>query len=273
MHLPFELDRPLVFFDLETTGLDLKNDRIVELAFIKMTPQGDVLERVRRFNPEIPIPPEATAVHGITDEDVADEVTFCRTARNLVEILDGCDLAGFNIKRFDLHMLIHEMRRCDVEFSLAGRRILDMQTIFHREERRDLSAAAKFYLGREHEEAHTALGDIRTSAAVLGAQLKRYESLPRDIDGLHAYCEEFAPFRTEVDRWFTSEDEGRRFRRGKHKGQPLAEVARNAPDYLHWMLGADDMDEDVLVVVRAALDDAARPTGTPPSDMPLEDPL
>jgi len=266
----FELDRPLVFFDLETTGLDLKNDRIVELAFIKLTPQGDVLERVRRFNPEMPIPPEATAVHGITDADVADEVTFCRTARNLADLLEGCDLGGFNIKRFDLHMLINEMRRCGVEFSLADRRILDMQTIFHREERRDLSAAAKFYLGREHEEAHTALGDIRTSAAVLGAQLERYEGLPRDLDGLHEYCEEFAPFRTEVDRWFSSPEEGRLFRRGKYKGKALADVARQAPDYLHWMLGTDDMDEDVLAVVRQALD-ASRPTAPP--DVAEEDPL
>jgi DNA polymerase-3 subunit epsilon len=271
MHLPFELDRPLVFFDLETTGLDMKNDRIVELAFIKLTPHGDVLERVRRFNPGIPIPPEATAVHGITDADVADEVPFCRTARNLVEILDGCDLAGFNIKRFDLHMLIHELKRCGVEFSMAGRRILDVQTIFHRQERRDLSAAAKFYLGREHEEAHTALGDIRTSAAVLGAQLERYPDVPRDLDGLHAYCEEFAPFRTEVDRWFTSPEEGRVFRRGKHKGQALADVAREAPDYLHWMMGADDMDEDVIAVVREALS-AAQPS-PPMLEEQSEDPL
>jgi DNA polymerase-3 subunit epsilon len=260
MELPFELERPLVFFDLETTGLDLKNDRIIELAFIKLTPQGDVLERVRRFNPGIPIPHEATAIHGITDADVADEVPFCRTARNLVDILDGCDLAGFNIKRFDLHMLIYEFRRCGVEFSLSGRRVLDMQTIFHREERRDLTAAARFYLGREHEEAHTALGDIRTSAAVLAAQLGRYDNVPRDLDGLHAYCEEFAPFRTEVDRWFSSPEDGRRFRRGKHKGQALADVVRDAPDYLRWMLGTDDMDEEVLAVVREALGVEPLPT-------------
>jgi DNA polymerase-3 subunit epsilon len=269
MHLPFELDRPLVFFDLETTGLDLKNDRIVELAFIKLTPQGDVLERVRRFNPGIPIPPEATAIHGITDADVADQVAFCRTARDLVDLLEGCDLAGFNIKRFDLHMLIHELKRCQVDFSLAGRRVIDVQTIFHREERRDLSAAARHYLGREHEEAHTALGDIRSSAAVLGAQLDRYPGVPRDLDGLHTYCEEYAPFRTEVDRWFTGPEEGRAFRRGKHKGQPLADVARDARDYLRWMLGADDMDEEVLAVVREALGESAPPT--PVSDVPQEE--
>lgn len=253
MKLPFELDRPLVFFDLETTGLDLKNDRIIELAFIKWTPHGDVLERERRFNPGMPIPPEATAVHGITDEDVANEVPFCRVAKSLVDTLEGCDLAGFNVRRYDIPLLVYEFNRCDVDFPMEGRRVVDMQNIFHREERRDLSAAARFYLGREHEEAHTALGDIRTSAAVLGGQLERYPHVPRDLDGLHAYCEEYAPTRTEVDRWFAPEDEGRVFRRGKHKGLPLADVARDAPDYLQWMMGANDMDEEVIAIVRIAL--------------------
>lgn len=276
MTLPFALDRPLVFFDLETTGLDMKNDRIVELAFIKWTPHGDVLERERRFNPERPIPPEATAVHGITDADVADELPFCRTARSLADMLEGCDLAGFNVRRFDIPMLIWEFKRCGVDFSMEGRRVVDVQNIFHREERRDLSAAALFYLGREHEEAHTALGDIRTSAGVLAAQLNRYEHIPRDLDGLHAYCEEYAPTRTEVERWFGPEGEGRLFRRGKHKGKPLAEVAREAPDYLNWMLGADDMDEEVIALVRetlAALESDASPTspdanGPDPTDPP-----
>jgi DNA polymerase-3 subunit epsilon len=131
-----------------------------------------------------------------------------------------------------------------------------MQNIFHRNERRDLSAAARFYLGREHEEAHTALGDIRTSAAVLGAQLARYPDIPQDLDGLHQYCEEFAPTRTEVDRWFSAEADGRVFRRGKHQGQPLGEVVRDAPGYLQWMIGADDMDEGVVSIVRAALERA-----------------
>jgi DNA polymerase-3 subunit epsilon len=268
MQLPFALDRPLVFFDLETTGLDFKNDRIIELAFIKVTPQGDVLERVRRFNPGIPIPPEATRVHGITDADVANELPFCRTARSLVEALEGCDLAGFNIRRFDVQMLLEELKRCGQELSLEGRRVLDVQTIFHREEPRDLSAAARFYLGRDHEEAHTALGDIRTSAAVLGAQLRRYEHLPRSLDGLHAYCDEYAPLRSELDRWFAETREARVFRRGRHKGQPLASVARQAPDYLHWMLGAEDMDEDVLRVVREALAEA-EPSQMEPPENPL----
>jgi DNA polymerase-3 subunit epsilon len=221
------------------------------------------MERVRRFNPGTPIPPEATAVHGITDADVADEASFCQRARALEGHLADCDLAGFNIRRFDLQMLIAEFQRCGIDFDLQGRRVIDVQNIFHREEPRDLSAAARFYLGREHEEAHTALGDIRTSAAVLGAQLQRYAHLPRDLDGLHAYCESYAPFLTEVDRWFGPAEEGRVFRRGKHKGRPLDEVARNEPDYLHWMLGADDMPEEVLRIVREALQAAASPLDTP----------
>ena len=264
MDLPFSLDRPLIFFDLETTGLHMKNDRIIELALIKITPQGDVLEKVRRFNPGIPIPPEATAVHGITDADVAGKAPFCARARALADLLEGCDLAGFNIRRFDLGMLIAEFARCGIRFEMEGRRVIDMQNIFHHEEPRDLSAAARFYLGREHEEAHTALGDIRTSAAVLGAQLQRYPRIPQDLEGLHAYCQEHFPLRTEVDRWFSTEEEGRVFRRGKHVGRPLDEVARTEPDYLRWMMGAEDMDEDVIRLVQEALQRQA-PTTAPES--------
>jgi len=264
MDLPFALERPLVFFDLETTGLSLKNDRIVELALIKITPQGDVMERVRRFNPGMPIPPEATAVHGISDADVAGEAPFCARARALHDILEGCDLAGFNVRRFDLGMLVAEFARCGIKLDLAGRRVVDMQNIFHAEEPRDLSAAARFYLGREHEEAHTALGDIRTSAAVLGAQLQRYPHLPRDLDGLHAYCEERYPTRSEVDRWFSSGAEGRVFRRGKHVGRPLAEVVQSDPDYLRWMMRAEDMDEEVVRLVQEALEGEAPPPPPPP---------
>lgn len=258
MELPVPLERPLAFFDLETTGLSIQEDRIVEMALIKVLPSGDVLERVRRFNPGIPIPPEATAVHGITDEDVADEEPFQRRARSLARLLDDSDLAGFNIRRFDVPFLLAEFRRVGVPFDVRGRRLIDMQTIFHREEPRDLSAAARFYLDREHAEAHTALGDIRTSAAVLSAQLERYGHLPRDLDGLHGYCDEHAPFRTALDRWFEETEAGLLFRRGKHKGRLLEDVARHESDYLGWMLGADDMDEEVLEVVRGALDAVGR---------------
>lgn len=253
MELPLPLDRPLVFFDLETTGLNLVTDRIVELALIRLSPRGDVIEKVRRFNPGIPIPPEATAVHGITDEDVADEAPFSRRARALADLLEGCDLAGFNVRRYDLPMLTAEFKRAGVDFDVRGRRVIDMQAIFHVEERRDLSGAARFYLDRAHPEAHTALGDIRTSAAVLSAQLERYAHLPRDMDGLHAYCDEYAPIETAVERWFEASGDGLRFRRGKHRGSLLEDVARGDASYLEWMLGLDDMDPDLAAILDRAM--------------------
>ena len=225
------------------------------MALIRISPQGDVLERVRRFNPGIPISPEASAVHGISDEDVANEPPFSATAKSLVELLENCDLGGFNIRRFDIPMLLAEFKRAGFSFSIKDRLLIDAQVIFHREEPRDLSAAARFYLGREHREAHTALGDIRTSAAVLTAQLDRYPEIPRDLEGLHAYCDEVSPFRTEVDRWFKATDGELVFRRGKHRGEALSQVAAQAPDYLNWMLGLGDMDDEVLAVVRGALRD------------------
>lgn len=254
MELPFDLDRPVIFFDLETTGLSLSRDRIVELAVIRVSPRGDVFERVRRYNPEMPIPPEASAVHGITDEMVADEPTFRATSKSLAELLEPCDLAGFNIRHYDLPILIAEFARAGIDFDVKDRRLIDMKVIFHSEEPRDLSAAARFYLDRDHQDAHSALGDIRTTAAVLTAQLARYRHLPRDMEGLHAYCDEKrGPYRTEFDKWFSRDDRGLVFNRGKHKGSALADVAESAPDYLEWMARADDMPDDVVKAVRGAL--------------------
>ncbi len=253
---PVPLDRPLVFFDLETTGLRIGTDRIVELAIIRLAPGGDVMEKVRRFNPGIPIPPEATAVHGITDADVADEPPFAARARALSRLLEPCDLAGFNVRRFDLPMLLSEFQRAGVPFDPRARRVVDVQMIFHREEPRDLSAAVRFYLGRELEDAHSALADIRATAAVMGAQLEHYPHLPRDLEGLSEYCDEIRPFETEVDRWFADPEEGEGpvFRRGKHEGKPLPAVALAHPDYLEWMLRLEDLDPGVKEVVRRALE-------------------
>lgn len=263
MRLPFTLDRPLVFMDLETTGLSTTRDRIVELAIIKVSPGGDVLEKVRRFNPGIPIPAEATEIHGITDDDVADEPSFAARARSLIKLLDGCDLAGFNIRRFDLPMLLEEIRRCGLDLDLGKCRIIDVQHIFHREERRDLTAAALFYLEREHQEAHTALGDIRTTAAVLSSMYERYGHLPHDLDGLNAYCDEYAPFETGLTRWFDERGGMLVFKRGKHSGRPLDEVAAAEPDYLCWIVDkADDIPTEVVAACRKALARQA-PSGSP----------
>ena len=253
---PILLDRPLVFLDLETTGLRIGTDRIIEIAVIQLSPNGDVTERVRRFNPEMPIPKEATAVHSIADLDVAEEPPFADRAKSLLELLEPCDLAGFNLRRFDLPMLISEFRRAGLSFDVGERKMVDVQMIFHREEPRDLAAAVRFYLHRELEDAHSALADIRATAAILTAQLDHYPELPRDLQGLNQYCDEVRPFETEVDRWFlVTEDRGRIFRRGKHRERSLSEVARDEPDYLHWMLSAEDMDEGVRDLVRAALSD------------------
>ncbi len=253
--LPIPLVRPLAFFDLETTGLNRSEDRIVELALLILHPDGRVVEKVRRFNPGIPIPAEASAVHGIGDADVADEAPFRSRARSLAALLEGCDLAGFNIRGFDLHILLEEFRRAGVAFDLEGRRLIDAQMIFHREEPRDLAAAALFYVQEEHEGAHSARADVRVTARVLAAQLAHYPGLPRDIDGLHAYCDQVRPFLTEFRKWFSGDALGDHvFARGKHRGTRLAAVAANEPDYLEWMLTARDMHADVREVARLALE-------------------
>lgn len=257
MKISFELDRPIVFFDLETTGLNPVRDRIVEIAVVKVSPRGDMIEKDRRFNPGVPIPAEASAVHGITDEHVKDKPTFRQTAKSLAKLLEPCDLGGFNIRSFDLPMLLAEFERAGVDFDVGSRRLVDMKLIFHREEPRDLSAAAKFYLGRDHLDAHQALGDIRTTVAVLDAQLAHYPHLPRDMAGLHAYCDEVSRFRTEFERWFSETSGGLVFRRGKHKRNRLDDVALRDPGYLEWMLGADSMPGKVLAAVRDALERAA----------------
>lgn len=256
MKLPFDIDRPLVFFDLETTGLNVSKDRIIELALLRFHPDGEVDERVRRFNPGIPIPPKASGVHGITDKDVANKAPFTASARSLSQLLDGCDLAGFNVRQFDLPMLTAEFKHANVLFETRGRRIIDVKQVFHREEPRDLTAAASFYLERTHTEAHSALGDVQTTAEVLSAQMQRYDSLPRNLDGLHGYCDEVAPYRTELERWFQEREGVLYFSKGKHSGRSLPDVAATAPDYLRWMMGADDMDAEVVDAARNALAEA-----------------
>lgn len=254
--LPISLTRPVAFLDLETTGLNRSEDRIVELALLILYPDGRVVDRVRRFNPGIPIPTEASAVHGISDADVAGEEPFHRRARSLAGLLDGCDLAGFNIRGFDLHILLEEFRRAEIPFDVKDRRLIDAQLIFHRQEPRDLTAAARFYLDEDHDDgAHTARGDVRMTARVLAAQLARYPSLPDDIDGLHAYCDEIRPFLTEFQKWFSGSDlESYVFARGKHQGKRLSEVGATSPDYLDWMLRLDDLADEVREVVRRALE-------------------
>lgn len=249
------LDRPLVVFDLETTGIDPATDRIVELAALRIEPDGRRETRTRRVNPERAIPPEATAVHGIRDEDVRDAPTFRQIARSFLRWIEGADLAGFNVARFDLPLLEREMRESGLDLGRADRRIVDAMTIFHRKERRDLSAAVRFYIGREHAGAHSAAADVEAAADVLDAQLGRYEDLPRALGDLVAWIGAERGDGSERAAKFGWRDGEAVFGFGRHQGRTVADVARESPDYLRWILDAD-FPTEIKRVVREAL---ARP--------------
>jgi DNA polymerase-3 subunit epsilon len=246
-----KLERPIIFFDLETTGTDPASDKIVEIGVLRLEPDGSREVRTRRVNPERPIPAGATAVHGIRDEDVAGEPTFRQLARGLLELLEGADLAGFNVRRFDVPLLGRELREAGHDLGLAGRKVVDAMTIFHRKEPRDLTAAVRFYLDREHEGAHGAEADLTATLEVLEAQLERYEDLPREVAELDSWTH---PRPGAVDREgkFVEKDGEIQFAFGKHRGRALAEVARETPDYLRWVMETD-FPEDAKELVREAL--------------------
>jgi len=250
------LERPLVFFDLETTGVDPARDRIVEIALLRLEPDGSRVSRTRRINPERPIPAEATAIHGITDEDVRDEPPFRRIARGLFELLEGADFAGFNVRRFDLPLLDREFRDCGCELGLERRRVVDAMTLFHRKEPRNLSAAVRFYLGREHEGAHGAEADLLAAFEVLEAQLECYPDLPRSVEGLDAWTRPSSDAVDESGKFVRRRDEVV-FAFGKHQGRPVSQVAREDRGYLEWIVGSD-FPEDAKRIVRQALAEPPR---------------
>lgn len=245
------LERPLAIFDLETTGVDVARDRIVEIAVLRIEPDGSRLLRCRRVNPEQPIPSAATAVHGIRDEDVRDEPPFRRIAKGVLELLQGADLAGFNVWRFDVPLLQRELKDCGLDLELGQRRVVDAMTIFHRNEPRDLSAAVRFYLGREHEGAHGAEPDLQATLEILEAQLERYPDLPRSVDELDTTRRQ--PGAVDSAGKFVRRENKVVFAFGKHQGKPLVEVAEQSPDYLQWILKTDFPD-DAKSLVRQALD-------------------
>jgi DNA polymerase-3 subunit epsilon len=247
-----DLIRPLAFFDLETTGIDPARDKIVEIAVVRVDPDGGRLGLTRRINPGRPIPMEATAVHGITDADVSDAPTFPEIARPLLDLLTDADLAGFNIRRFDVPILDREFRDCALDLALASRRIVDAMTIFHKKEPRDLSAAVRFFLDREHEGAHGAEADVEASIDVLEAQLRRYPDLPRDVAALEAWCHPTPPGSVDRGGKFVLREGEIVFAFGKQKGRALSEVARIQRDYLEWIL-KQDFPEDARTLVERAL--------------------
>lgn len=246
-----QLKKPLVFFDLETTGINFTNDRIVEICILKIHPSGKEEIRTFRINPGMPIPPESTAIHGITDEDVKDCPSFKDLAQTIANELEGCDLAGFNSNKFDIPMLAEEFLRCDVDFDLKKRRFVDVQVIFHKMEQRTLSAAYKFYCNRELENAHTAEADTRATYEIMMAQLERYDGAPFiDHNGKTSFpivndVEQLAKFSAHTNnadfagRIVFNEKNQEIFNFGKYKGRLVEDVLKSDPGYYSWMMQGD----------------------------------
>ncbi|MDE6310793.1 MAG: 3'-5' exonuclease [Muribaculaceae bacterium] len=233
-----KLTRPIVFFDLETTGTNITHDRIVEISLIKVMPDGSEIEKTRRINPEMPIPAEATAVHHITDEDVANEPTFRQIAASLAELIRGCDIAGFNSNRFDIPLLDQEFQRAKIAFDISEANFIDVQTIYHKKEPRTLVAAYRYYCDRDLTEAHSANADTRATLEVLKAQLEKYDDLPDTVEELS----EFASANRNVDlagRLIYDDQHREVINFGKYKGKLAEEVLAKDRGYYGWILGGD----------------------------------
>ena len=234
--MKLNLKRPMIFFDLETTGTDTANDRIVEISMVKVSPDGGKDIKTRRINPEMPIPAEATAVHHITDEDVKDCPTFKQIAKSLKAFMEGCDFGGFNSNRFDLPMLVEEFLRVGVDVDFRNRRYIDVQNIFHKKEERTLVAAFRFYCGKElGDAAHGAEADTLATYEVLLGQLERYEDLENDVDFLANFSSrgQTADFAGRIGYNEKGEEI---FTFGKYKGQVVSEVFAAEPSYYDWMM-------------------------------------
>ncbi len=234
-----QIERPIAFIDVETTGLSPYSDRIVELSILKIHPNGSEEYKKHRINPGIPIPPDATAIHGITDEDVADEYDFRQYAESIRDFLIGCDIAGFNVIKFDLPFLEAEFVRANIEFSRQGRYLIDSQVIYHQRDPRDLQAAYQKYCGKGIENAHDTEVDAKAAAEILDGQLEVYRDLPKDAAGLSALCYKVEENTIDVEGKFIWSEGEAVCNFGKHKGWSLREIAKDHPDYLEWISRGD----------------------------------
>lgn len=243
------LKNPLVVFDLETTGTSIASDRIVEIALIKIQVDGTVEEKCRRINPTVPIPLEASLIHGIYDTDVKDEPTFKQVARSLADWLEGCDLAGFNIVQFDLPLLVEEFLRANVEFGTDNRKVVDAQKIYHLMEKRNLSAAYKFYCDKELINAHSALADTRATYDVLVAQIEKYEGqdvvdslgnklgkIENDMNAINRLSPNQA---VDLAGRIILKDGKEVFNFGKHRGKSVVQVFKEEPSFYDWIMKGD----------------------------------
>jgi len=236
--MKLNLKNPLVFFDLETTGINVASDRIVEISYLKIFPNGDEESKTIKVNPTIPIPQNATDIHGITDEDVKDAPPFSELAKTLANTFEGCDFAGYNSNKFDIPLLAEEFIRADVDLDLKKRKFIDVQVIFHKKEQRTLSAAYKFYCNKNLENAHSAEADTYATYEILQAQLDRYSDLKNDIDELSKYSSHNrnADFMGRI----VYDSEGKEmFNFGKYKGVLVEEVFKKDPGYYGWMQNSD----------------------------------
>ncbi len=236
--MELNLKNPLIFFDLETTGINIAKDRIVELSYLKVYPNGKEESKTFRINPEMPIPAVSTAIHGISDADVADCPTFKEIAKNLAKDMEGCDLAGYNSNRFDIPLLAEEFLRADVDLDFRKRKFIDVQTIFHKMEQRTLAAAYKFYCDKELDNAHTAEADTKATYEVLKSQLDRYPDLKNDT----VYLSDFSSFTKNVDfagRIILNEKDQEVFNFGKYRNRLVTDVFKEDIGYYGWIMQGD----------------------------------
>jgi DNA polymerase III subunit epsilon len=232
-----QLTKPLAVIDLEATGMNLASDRIIEISVLKIMPDGKKLQKRKLINPQIPIPKAACDIHGITDEMVKDAPTFKQVANELKQFMEGCDVAGYNSNRFDIPMLAEEFLRIGMDFGWKGFRMIDVQKIFHQMEQRTLSAAYKFYCGKNLEDAHSAQADAQATWEVLEAQLDKYPQLGDNIDSILKCVGEDQV--VDFARRFAFENGTEIFNFGKHKGRPVADVLKSEPQYYDWMMKGD----------------------------------
>lgn len=250
--MDLNLKNSIIFFDLETTGVNITHDKIVEISYIKIFPNGTEEEKTIRINPGCHIPEEATAVHHITDEDVKDCPRFKDIARNLSKVFEGCDIAGFNSNRFDIPLLAEEFLNAGVTVDFSKRKFVDVQTIFHKMEQRTLIAAYKFYCNKDLTEAHSASADTRATYEVLKAQLDRYSELKNDIN----YLSDFSSQKKNVDlmgRIVYNEKQQEVFNFGKYKGIPVEEVFLKDLGYYAWIMQGDFAQDTKRVLTNIKL--------------------
>jgi DNA polymerase-3 subunit epsilon len=231
------LTRPIAFIDLETTGISITQDRIVEIAVIKISTDGSRQIKRKLIQPGIPIPESSSAVHGITDEMVKDAPTFKQVANEFKQFMDNCDIGGYNSNRFDIPMLMEEFLRAGIEFPIENRKFLDAQKIFHKMEERTLSAAYKFYCMKTLEEAHSAEADAMATFEILEAQVARYPQMGNTVESISKFTGE--DDLVDFARRFIKENGIEIFNFGKHKGKPVEKVLREEPQYYDWMMKGD----------------------------------